>query len=68
MLAGGDAMDDIVGFASDAVYVSLATGNGHLAAPTAELAAFAPGNSWISDDLYKRVLADVNATPWTIVG
>jgi hypothetical protein len=56
----GDGMDDIVGFASESVYVSLATGNGHFAAPTAELAAFTPGNSWISDDLYKRELADVN--------
>ena len=43
------------------MYVSLATGNGHFAAPTFELAAFAPGaGGWISDDLYKRELADVN--------
>jgi hypothetical protein len=43
------------------VYVSLATGNGHIAAPTFELAAFTPGTGgWISDDLYKRELADVN--------
>jgi SdrD B-like domain/FG-GAP-like repeat len=57
----GDGMDDIVGFASDGVYVSRATGNGHFAAPTFELAAFTPGtDGWISDDLYKRELADVN--------
>ena len=47
--------------ASAGVYVSLATGNGHFAAPTFELAAFTPGaGGWSSDDLYKRELADVN--------
>ena len=57
----GDGMADIVGFGSAGVYVSLATGNGHFAAPTFELAAFAPGaGGWSSDDLYKRELADVN--------
>ena len=57
----GDGRADIVGFASSGVYVSLATGNGHFAAPTFELAAFTPGTGgWISDDLYKRELADVN--------
>ena len=57
----GDGRDDIVGFASSGVEVSLATGNGHFAAPTFELAAFAPGaGGWISDDLHKRELADVN--------
>ena len=57
----GDGMADIVGFGQAGVYVSLATGNGHFAAPTFELAAFAPGaGGWSSDDLYKRELADVN--------
>ena len=57
----GDGMADIVGFGHSGVYVSLATGNGHFAAPTFELAAFAPGaGGWSSDDLYKRELADVN--------
>ena len=57
----GDGMADIVGFGHAGVYVSLATGNGHFAAPTFELAAFAPGaGGWSSDDLYKRELADVN--------
>jgi chitinase len=56
----GDGRADIVGFANSGVVVSLATGNGHFAAPTFELAAFAPGDGWISDDLYKRELADVN--------
>src|SRR5262249_21510654 len=57
----GDQMADIVGFASSGVMVSLATGNGHFAAPTFELPAFAPGaGGWSSDDLYPRELADVN--------
>ena len=57
----GDGMADIVGFGQAGVYVSLATGNGHFAAPTFELAAFGPGaGGWSSDDLYHRELADVN--------
>jgi hypothetical protein len=57
----GDGRDDIIGFGSSGVYVSLATGNGHFAAPTFELGAFGPGaGGWSSDDLYKRELADVN--------
>src|SRR5262249_14204885 len=59
----GDQMADIVGFASSGVMVSLATGNGHFAAPTFELPAFAPGaGGWTSDGLYPRELADVNGT------
>jgi hypothetical protein len=43
------------------VYVSLATGNGHFAAPTFDLANFAPGaGGWSSDHLYPRELADVS--------
>ena len=57
----GDGTADIVGFGNAGVYVSLATGNGHFAAPTYELAAFGPAvGGWSSDNLYKRELADVN--------
>ena len=57
----GDGMADIVGFGQAGVYVSQATGNGHFAAPTFELAAFGPGaGGWSSDNLYHRELADVN--------
>ena len=57
----GDGMADIVGFGHAGVQVSLATGNGHFAAPTFELAAFGPGaGGWSSDNLYNRELADVN--------
>src|SRR5262249_17435778 len=38
----GDGMADIVGFGQKGVFVSLATGDGHFAAPTFELAKFAP--------------------------
>ena len=57
----GDGMADIVGFGHAGVFVSLATGNGHFAAPTFELAAFGPAaGGWSSHDLYPRELADVN--------
>jgi Ca2+-binding RTX toxin-like protein len=55
----GDSMADIVGFGQAGVYVSLATGGGHFAAPTFELAAFgANAGGWSSDDTYPRELAD----------
>ena len=57
----GDGTADIVGFGNASVYVSLATGNGHFAAPTYELAAFGPAaGGWVSDDAFPRELADVN--------
>ena len=60
----GDGMADIVGFSSAGVYVSRATGNGHFAASTFELAAFGAGprgGGWTSNNTYPRTLADVNA-------
>src|SRR5262245_52432232 len=60
----GDGMADIVGFGSAGVYVSLATGTGHFAASTFELAAFGAGpggGGWTSNNTYPRTLADVNA-------
>jgi FG-GAP-like repeat len=56
-----DGRADIVGFGQAGVYVSLATGGGHFAMPTFELAAFGTAGGWTSDDLYPRTLADVNA-------
>jgi hypothetical protein len=56
----GDHLADIVGFGGDGVYVSLATGNGHFAAPTLELAAFVTGQSWSNQNTFPRALADVN--------
>ena len=54
-------MADSSASASSGVLGSLATGNGHFAAPTFELAAFGPAaGGWSSDYLYPRELADVN--------
>jgi glucose/arabinose dehydrogenase len=66
----GDGMADIVGFSAAGVYVSAATGDGHFAAPTFELAAFGVGaGGWTSDNIYPRGLADVSGDHLTdIVG
>ena len=59
----GDGMADIVGFGADGAIVSLATGNGHFAAPVAGIQNFgflANGGGWTSQDQYPRLLADVN--------
>src|SRR5262249_13064448 len=57
----GDWRADIVGFSSAGVFESLATGGGHFAAPTFELAAFGTNaGGWSSDNTYPRALADVN--------
>jgi murein DD-endopeptidase MepM/ murein hydrolase activator NlpD len=57
----GDKMADIVAFGAGGVTVSLATGNGHFGAPTGELGTFgAAAGGWSSEDLYPRLLADVN--------
>ena len=56
----GDGRADIVGFGQAGVQVSLATGNGHFAAPAFELTAFGPGaGGWSTDNIYPRELADV---------
>jgi hypothetical protein len=56
-----DGMADIVGFGQRGVFVSLATGDGHFAAPTFELAQFGPSaGGWSSDNIYPRQLADVD--------
>src|ERR1700754_4134295 len=57
----GDGMADIVGFSADMAIVSLATGNGHFAAPLAGARNFTVGSGgWASQDLYPRGLGDVN--------
>jgi hypothetical protein len=56
----GDGMADIVGFGNGGVYVALATGGGSFAAAQIKLAAFNPGNGWVSNDQFPRELADVN--------
>src|SRR5262249_16539373 len=57
----GDSMADIVGFGSDGIFVSLATGGGHFASPTFQLSVFGPSiGGWNSDNPYPRQLADIN--------
>jgi hypothetical protein len=57
----GDFRADIIGFSQGGVFVSLATGNGHFAAPTFELGSFGTvAGGWSSQDLYPREVADVN--------
>jgi FG-GAP-like repeat len=59
----GDGRADILGFAFNGVYLSLATGGGNFAAPVLALAAFGNANAvggWTSNDLYPRVVVDVN--------
>jgi hypothetical protein len=57
----GDHMADIVGFGANGVIVSLATGNGHFAAPVAGISDFAfNAGGWVSQDMYPRALGDVN--------
>jgi hypothetical protein len=56
-----DGKADIVGFGADGVYVSLATGGGHFAAPTFQLSAFgANAGGWNSDNAFPRQLADIS--------
>ena len=57
----GDGKADVVGFAGSGVYVSLSTGTKFLA-PTLWIAAFGySAGGWTSQNLYPRMLADVNA-------
>jgi hypothetical protein len=57
----GDGMADIVGFSADMAIVSLATGNGHFAAPLAGIRNFTfSSGGWVSQNLYPRALGDVN--------
>ena len=55
----GDNKADIIGFASDGVYVSLSNGNG-FNSKTLWLADFASQQSWTSFDKNPRMIADVN--------
>jgi len=56
----GDGLPDIVGFASDGVYVSLNTGTS-FAAPTPWVAYFGTkAGGWTNHSIYPRMLADVN--------
>ena len=59
----GDNRADIVGFGADGVYVSLGQTNGTFSNPTAATSAFgfnASAGGWSSNNIYPRVVGDVN--------
>jgi FG-GAP-like repeat/Peptidase M10 serralysin C terminal/Bacterial pre-peptidase C-terminal domain/Metallo-peptidase family M12B Reprolysin-like/RTX calcium-binding nonapeptide repeat (4 copies) len=59
----GDTRADIIAFGSDFTYVSLGQASGTFAGPIIGINSFgsgAAGGSWVSDNVYKRQLADVN--------
>jgi hypothetical protein len=56
----GDGRDDIVGFGTAGVLVSLAQAGGTFGAPTLASTNFNPANGWTSQDGSARTLADVN--------
>ncbi len=55
----GDGKADIVGFASDGVYVAFSTGSS-FKSPQLVMKDFGTGTGWESQDLHPRFLADVN--------
>src|SRR5262245_8827663 len=56
----GDHLTDIVGFGAAGVFVALNTGGGNFANPILASTAFGAAGGWTSQDLYPRLLADVN--------
>jgi Ca2+-binding RTX toxin-like protein len=59
----GDGMADIVGFGNAGVTVALATGGGNFGPSSLRSSEFGASNSaggWSSNDLFPRILADVN--------
>ena len=59
----GDHRADIVGFGNGGVYVSLGAADGSFAAPTLATNAFGAGaeaGGWFSDELFPRLVGDVN--------
>jgi Ca2+-binding RTX toxin-like protein len=59
----GDNRADVIAFGSDFTYVSLGQANGTFAGPIIGINSFgsgAAGGSWVSDNVYKRQIADVN--------
>src|SRR5262249_58832118 len=59
-----DGMADIIGFSSVGVFESLATGSGHFATPTFELAAFGTNaGGWGSDKTTRARSGDDTGAP-----
>ncbi len=59
----GDGIADIVAFGADGVEVARGNANGTFSQPTKDLAqfgAFPDAGGWTSQDLYPRLLGDIN--------
>jgi Ca2+-binding RTX toxin-like protein len=56
----GDGRADIVGFGIDKVYISLANSNGTFATPRAGINNYTSNNTWTSQNITPRQVADVN--------
>jgi hypothetical protein len=56
----GDGLADIVGFGTQGVFVSLATGDGNFATAALRATGFSSSTGWSSQDAYLRGFADVN--------
>ncbi len=57
----GDGRADLIGFAQDAVYVSLSNGDGTFADATVGFAGFTPDvGGWASQNQYPRQVADID--------
>jgi len=55
----GDGLGDIVGFGSTNVFVALGNNNGFLGT-VASIAGFAQSGGWDNNDLYTRLMGDIN--------
>ncbi|MBD2202462.1 VCBS repeat-containing protein [Calothrix sp. FACHB-1219] len=56
----GDGRADIIGFAEDNVYISLAKSNGTFATPTVGINNYTVNSNWTSQNLTPRQVTDVN--------
>jgi hypothetical protein len=56
----GDNLADIVGFGTQGILVSLATGGGNFGDATVRATGFNPSAGWRSDNAFHREVADVN--------
>eukprot|EP00434_Breviolum_minutum_P046697 symbB.v1.2.042658.t1/scaffold10669.1/size1553/1 len=56
----GDGIDDVVGFATDGVYVSQGNANGVFSSAYLAYGAYGATSGWPSQDTYPRMLGDVN--------
>lgn len=62
--ANGDGRADIIAISSDNVLVGLAQPDGTFAAPVVADTGFAANDGWTSQNLYPRLVGDVNGDGW----